>query len=159
MKGIGNYIFEKLSFKNGMNPESSWSDIERQARKLFEDEKTIKTFKFLLNFIRRSKREAFRDSIFRYWQMYIVKDKLVCMHPGWSNDGVGYRKSAYIEKVIDNYNKDNGTKITCSISGWSAESNDGVNIFNIKEIVDALKEKYPDFNPDPETELIEIGKI
>ena len=157
MNNLSKYIIEKLHLDKNTNPEESWSDIKKKVRTEFKNEDSITTLKFLLNFIKRSRKDKFKLSIFNYWEMYILKNKLVCMHPGWSRSSDGHRKISYVQKVIDNYNKDNNTKIDGSFSGWSIESKEGVSIFNIEEVVNALKEKYDDFEIDNDKELVEVG--
>ena len=154
MNNLSKYILEKLHLnkETSKNDDESGSDIKKEVREQFKNEESIETLKFVLNFIHRSKPGPYSTSIFNYWNMFINKNVFSCMHIGWSRGG--WDKVKYVEKVVDNYNKDHGTNIKSSISGWHADA--GVSIMNIKEVVDALKEKFTDVKIDNDKELIEV---
>ena len=154
MKQIYNYILEKLHLdKDTKKPDSKLL----KKYEMVGDPDTIKTIKFVLNFVNSSKLDKFNNSVFHYWDMWINRSDFHCMHAGWSHDNIGYRYSRYVETVVNNYNKRHGTDIKCRVSGWHSDAYDGISILEIKEIVDALKKKYNDFKPDKDKELISIN--
>ena len=153
MKELNTYIIEKLRINKDIE---NWTDLKRKIKEEFENEDSKKTLKFLLNFIKRSKSGPYKDSMFSYWEMGIKGNSLSCQHSGYSHSKAGWGKVSYIKKVIDNYNKDNGTNIKPNIAGSLHPDWAGIPILHIEEVVDALKKKYPDFEPDPEKELVSI---
>ena len=153
MKALNNYIVEKFKISSDIHEETA---LEKKVKERLNNKEAKDTLKFILNFIKRSKSDKFSNSIFKYWEMYILKDNLICMHSGWSTDGVGHRKIAYVEKVVNNYNKDNNLNIKCGFSGWSKKSEEGVNILNIKEVVDALISKFTEAEYLNDNELISV---
>lgn len=156
MKNLNNYIIEKLRINKDTDRKENWSNRKKEIKKMFEDEESKMTLKFLLNFIRRSKSEPYKNSIFNYWEMGINKNVLSCQHSGWSHGNFGWQKSKYIKTVIDNYNKDNGTNIDVNIAGALNSDYAGIPILYIEEVVDEFKKKYPDFEPDTEKELVSV---
>ena len=156
MKEINKYIIEKLKINKDTDSKESWSELKRKIKKEFENEESKITLKFLISFIKKSKNEPYKDSMFNYWEMGIKGNSLSCQHSGWSSSRSGFGKVKYIETVIDNYNKTHGTKIKSDIAGSLHPDYAGIPILHIEEVVDALKKKYPDFEPDPEKELVSI---
>ena len=148
LSSLDDYITEKLKISKDSEFEES------EIVKYFQDEDAMMTLKFVLNLIRRSKVVPYSQTIFAFWDMHIKKHQLYCMHSGWSRSLTGYSKSRYIERCVDNYNRDNGTNIKTDISGWSAEP--GISIFKIKEVVDALKNKFTDFKLEDESEVVSV---
>ena len=154
MKQLSELLLEKLRINGRFDNSSTISSNENKIREEFENEESIKTLKLVLDFIRKSKRGDFKDSIFNYWRMSIKDNKLNCEHIGWSSDGIGWRNIKYVEKVIDNYNKDHNTNIKGEFAGGIG--NAGICILNIKEVVDELKKKFNNVNID-DKDLVDIG--
>lgn len=157
MNNLKEYIIEKLVVNKNSEQASYKDDMsftDNEIKKAFEDEDALKTLKFLLNFIRRSKAGDYKQSVFYYWEMGINKKYLTCQHCGWSHSREGYGYTRYIEKVIDNYNKDHGTDIQSHIAGAMADS--GIPILRIKEVVDELKKKFTNVEIENENDLVSI---
>lgn len=146
MENLKEFIYEKLNL-------GKTNIFDNDIAKFFKDEESKTTLEFILDFIKRSKPGKYADSIFNYWEMYINKDILTCMHTGWSNPE-GFRKKAYVEKVVANYNANNNTHIQAHFSGWSADA--GYSIRNIAEVVDALENKFTNVDIDNDN-LVPVG--
>ena len=157
MRKLDKYILEKLHLDKDIDNEKNWNEIERKVKNEFKNDDSIETLRFLLNFIKRSKNEPFKNSMFSYWEMGIKGNSLSCQHIGWSNSKEGWGKVKYIEKVIDNYNKDHGTNIKSNIGGSISSDYAGINIFYIKEVVEAFEKKYTDFELDKDIQPVIVG--
>ena len=146
MKTLDTYITEKFKITKDTK---IYSDKELEIIKEFEDEESLTTLKFILNFIKRSRSGPWSESIFHYWYMSIKKDTVSCEHIGWSHGGWG--KIKYVETVIKNYNNDRGTHIKSNMAGTIADA--GIPIFCIQEVVDALQSKFTNVNLDEDKPL------
>lgn len=143
MKKLDCYISEKLKIDKDSDPTKEWSSFEKEVNHMFSKPEAKETLKFVLNLIKRGKREPYANSIIAYWEMGINGKYLTCQHCGYSHSRSGWGKVSYIETCVKNYNKDHGTDIDTRIAGAMADS--GICIFNIKKVMDLLKWKYPDF--------------
>lgn len=149
MKNLKNIILEKLHISKDSEFEPD------EISKVFQNKDSLEIIKFILDCIKRSKsNQSYFDSIFYYWDMHIKNNQLHCMHSGWSSSKEGYAKSRYLDRCVWNYNHDNGTNIKTDIGGWIFNS--GISILKIKEVVDALKDKYKDFEVEDESELVSV---
>ena len=149
MKDLKSVILEKLHISKDSEFEPD------EISKVFQNEDALEIIKFILNCIKRSKpNESYFDSIFYYWDMHIKNNQLHCMHLGWSSSKQGYAKSRYLDRCVWNYNHDNSTNIKVEKSGWDFKP--GISILKIKEVVDALKDKYKDFKVEDESKLVSV---
>ena len=154
MEQISSYILEKLSISKGNHISDLSNEDNIDVLNMFDNDESLATLEFILNFIKRSKPGPYKDSIFNYWDMCIDKNTLNCMHSGWSRDGVGFKKTRYVDTVVSRYNTDNHTNIKPSFSSWTPDA--GIPILKIKEVVDALEAKFTDVDITVKN-LVKIG--